>query len=157
MKINQALEEYRGRRTILELVREIDGRTYKKSGVERKVPAGMQRVDLDSRPVGGKGAIFKNYDYGTVMAKKKQKPETSTHAQTRDVGGHSVIFPNYDLYGPDEGSETSPGTGLYGDMGAKKKKYKSIAEFRKKKDEARKRRKKALAELYSRVDQKKKS
>jgi len=157
MKINQALKEYRGRRTILEIVREIDGRSYKKSGIERKVPAGMERVDLDSRPVGNKGAIFKNYDYGTVMAKKKQKPETSTHAQTRDMGSHSVIHPNYDLYGPDEGSETSPGTGLYGDMGAKKKKYKSVSGFRNKKDEARKRRKKALAELYSRVDQKKKS
>ena len=156
MKINEALERYKGNKTILELVRELDAESYKKSGVERQVPAGMQRVDLDSRPVGKNGAIFKNYDYGEALAKKKQKRETSTHVQTRDVGSNKVIFPNYDLYGPDEGSETSPGTGLYGDMGEKKKKYKSVGEFRKKKDEARKKRKKALAKLYERVDSKKK-
>ena len=36
------------------------------------------------------------------------------------------LFTNYDLYGPENGSDVSPGTGLYhGDMD----KYKSVKDF----------------------------
>jgi hypothetical protein len=50
------------------------------------------------------------------------------------------FFNNYDYGGPEEGSETSPGTGLYhGSMG----KYKSVGDFL---DKSRKR-KKAFEEI----------
>lgn len=145
MSLYEALRNQKGNSTVVELARDADGRTYKQSGVEQKVPEGLSRVDLDSRRMGKHDAIYKNYDYGEVMAKKnkkKNKKETSTHVQTRPPG---PFFPNYDYGGPEEGSESGPGTGLYhGNMD----KYKSVKDFL---DKARKRphtRKKAWEWLY---------
>ncbi|HSH35109.1 hypothetical protein [Schnuerera sp.] len=142
-RLGEALENYQGNLTVVELARQADGKGYKQSGVEKKVPQGLHRVDLDVRPIGDNDVIFKNYDYGEYMPKKKKK-ETSTHVQTRPYP--NPIFENYDYGGSEEGSEISPGRGLYH---GKMDKYKSVADFLEKKRKARKKRKQAMKELFN--------
>ncbi|KKN74482.1 hypothetical protein LCGC14_0389990 [marine sediment metagenome] len=68
------------------------------------------------------------------MAKKeKKKDQKRVDMDVRPFP--NPIFDNYDLYGPSEGGEVSPGTGLYN--GRMADKPKSVKEFI---DKARKRR-----------------
>ena len=63
------------------------------------------------------------------MSKAKDKKRVDLDVRPNP----NPLFTNYDLYGPEEGSDTSPGTGLYnGEMD----KYKSVKDFI---DKARKR------------------
>jgi len=74
------------------------------------------------------------------MAKKKKKTKKKTKRVDLDVRPH-LLFRNYDYGGPEDATDISPGTGLYsGFMG----KYKSVADFLRKK---RKQRKKVLRAL----------
>jgi hypothetical protein len=61
-KINEALKVNK-RWTIVEAAREFGDREYNESGVKVALPSGMNRVDIDARPMGDLGAVFKNYDY----------------------------------------------------------------------------------------------
>lgn len=51
---------------------------------------------------------------------ENKKDKDPNHQYSR-----GVVFKNYDYAGPENGDETSPGTGLYGDMS----KHKSVSEF----------------------------
>jgi hypothetical protein len=75
------------------------------------------------------------------MSKKKDKKRVDL--DTRPYP--NPFFSNYDLYGPEEGGEVSPGTGLYN---GKMDKYKSVKEFI---DKARKRRRKKAIERLNRM------
>lgn len=68
------------------------------------------------------------------------KTSSSKKPKNLDVRNNIPFFKNYDLYGPEDPTETSPGTGLYNNMD----KYKSTKEFIEKK---RKKRKNKLATL----------
>lgn len=85
------------------------------------------------------------------MTKKKKKETKKQKDKKRvdlDVRPYPhMFFRNYDYGGPEEGSETSPGTGLYsGDMS----KYKSVSDFLEK-ARKRKHRKKAFLELLYKI------
>lgn len=51
---------------------------------------------------------------------EKKKDKDPNHQQPR-----GLVFKNYDYAGPEEGDETSPGTGLYQNM----EDYKSVGDF----------------------------
>jgi hypothetical protein len=85
------------------------------------------------------------------MAKKKKKETKKQKDKKRvdqDVRPYPhLFFTNYDYGGPEEGSEISPGRGLYsGDMS----KYKSVTEFLEK-ARKRKHRKKAFRQLLFKI------
>lgn len=67
------------------------------------------------------------------MAKKDKKKNKDKKRVDLDIRPHGPLFRNYDYGGPGEGSEVSPGTGLYF---GKMDKYKSVKDFL---DKARKR------------------
>lgn len=61
------------------------------------------------------------------MAKKSKKKKDQERVDMDTRPFPNPLFRNYDLYGPSEGDETSPGTGLYDAMN--KGKVKSVDEF----------------------------
>jgi hypothetical protein len=82
------------------------------------------------------------------MAKKKKNPKKQKDKKRVDMDVRPYLFfENYDYGGPEEGSEISPGRGLYsGDMS----KYKSVSEFLEK-ARKRKHRKKAFRQLLFKI------
>ena len=82
-KINEALRANKDL-NIVEFARDIGNREYNESGVKVGLPEGMERVDLDTRPVGGMGAIFKNLDYSSEESINNYSPGRSFYKNIND-------------------------------------------------------------------------
>lgn len=70
--------------SIVEFARKLRNADYSKWEDKQRIPEGLARVDLDTRPVGRLGAIFKNYDYSQGLDKDVKNPGTGLYRHIDD-------------------------------------------------------------------------
>ena len=92
-KIQKAVEHMRQTGEQISIVQSARGvldSDYKNWGEKQKrdtVPAGLQRVDIDVRPIGNLDAIFKNYDYAGEDKPGPNKPSLGMYIKQDEYDG----------------------------------------------------------------------
>lgn len=69
---------------VVEFSRKIRNAEYSKWESRQRLPTGLARVDIDSRPMGKYDAIFKNYDYIDIETKNLNHPPSGLYNKQKE-------------------------------------------------------------------------